>query len=801
MSETRMGVWVCRCRGEISRTVDTSALEAMARNMEHVCAVHTVDALCESTSVAELSEHLRAEKVNRLLFAGCSARSSLKFPEERFGEAMAKAGLDPAFLEVANIREQCAWLHKDAPAQASAKARDELAMAHARLSHAEPSEAPVAIQPRALVVGGGAAGLHASHTLANAGQKVTLVEQNSYLGGRLCQVGILFQSESWPSFCRSECVGPVQARDVVLHRSITAHTQSRVVKIDKQKGNFHAQIEVGAVFVNPDRCTSCGACAAVCPESIASPFEQGLFQRKAIDKEFERAVPDVYTLIPEACTRCGACVEACPADAIDLDAKPTLREEDYGAVFLATGFEQRALDDLPHLGSECTDVIQGLEFERLMDHGMHTPSDGGDCERFVFVLCAGSRATGERMGQGVPYCSKTCCSITVKQADRLLAANALAEVIIVHHGDIRTYERALEGNYAKLQAMGVEFIQAEVEEISQPDGGRVRVKLDVAEGQDPYIEEEEMQDGKLDFEADLVVLASAQTPHAKSHDILDQLGVLKDAHGFPRENQIRLFRPTESMVDRVFAIGSAVGPKVVQQAVEQGLAATARALPVLLAGQKQPGRYISKIARTECGRCGACLSVCPHGAISMLEDGAYSDPAFCQGCGFCAAACPTHAVQITNFNDRQILAQAQVAFHHVQPDAPKILALLCYWCSYSGGDLAGVKGLTAPANFRSIRIRCSSSVNSGLIAELFRMGIDGIVVAGCPEKSCHHAWGNYVADRRIDAMRRLMDQMGIDMERLKFEYIGVPQSQLFVDTITRMDRQLRAMRTTVAPGG
>jgi heterodisulfide reductase subunit A len=247
------------------------------------------------------------------------------------------------------------------------------------------------------------------------------------------------------------------------------------------------------------------------------------------------------------------------------------------------------------------------------------------------------------------------------------------------------------------------------------------------------------------------------------------------------------------MVDRVFAVGAGLGPKVVQQSVEQGRAAAMKALPVLSEGSKQPLMYASRVGQENCIRCRTCMTVCPHGAIKMTDDGAYSDPAFCQGCGFCAAACPTHAAQLLNFSDRQILDQAAVAFNELPAGEPKILALLCYWCSYSGGDLAGVKGMSAPATFRSIRIRCSSSINSGLIMEMFRMGIDGVLIGGCPEGGCHHAWGNYLSERRITLMRSLFDQLGVSSRRLRFEQIGVPQSQLFVDTITQMDTDLRAL--------
>ncbi|MFH2002137.1 MAG: hydrogenase iron-sulfur subunit, partial [Planctomycetota bacterium] len=186
-------------------------------------------------------------------------------------------------------------------------------------------------------------------------------------------------------------------------------------------------------------------------------------------------------------------------------------------------------------------------------------------------------------------------------------------------------------------------------------------------------------------------------------------------------------------------------------------------------------------------------TVCPHGAIRMTEEGAVSDPAFCQACGFCAAACPVPAAELSNFTDQQILEQARVAFHSVPEGEPRILALLCYWCSYSAADFAGVARVETPSNYRTIRIRCSSSVNTGLLMKMFTMGVDGIVVAGCPERSCHHLWGNFVADKRIDLAKALMTQLGLSADRLRFEYIGAPMQAKLVNTLKAMDAKLRTL--------
>ncbi len=286
---------------------------------------------------------------------------------------------------------------------------------------------------------------------------------------------------------------------------------------------------------------------------------------------------------------------------------------------------------------------------------------------------------------------------------------------MVYYRDMRTYERALESLYQKLRISGVEFINGEVTGIeSAKDNGGLVLSVDPIRNEDDEDEAE-----AVNLEADLVVLAAAQTPSRGSNELYRMFGVEVDRHGYPVENQPRLFRPTESLVNRVFVVGASSGPKVVQQASEQGSAAAMRALPSLLSGQVEPLRYASRVNPDRCIKCRTCETVCPHGAIRMTEEGAVSDPAFCQACGFCAAACPVHAAELTNFTDQQILAQARVAFSSLAPDEPRILALLCYWCAYSAADFAGIERTEAPANYRAIRIRCSSSVNTALLMQMF----------------------------------------------------------------------------------
>jgi len=244
-----------------------------------------------------------------------------------------------------------------------------------------------------------------------------------------------------------------------------------------------------------------------------------LSKRKVIDKEFERALPDVYTIIPEACTKCGDCVPVCPTGAIDLEAESRTDEQDFGAVFLATGVDPIDLSRCPEYASSHPNVVTGIEFERLLEQGLERPSDGEEPERVVFVQCAGSRAGPDKQGQGVSYCSRTCCSVTAKQVDRLLASNPVVEPPVVYYRDMRTYERALEALYQNLRNVGVPFVNGEVSAIEGDPNGSLKLSVDPFPGED---DEKEAEPAELD--ANLVVLATAQVPSHGSDELYRMFG-------------------------------------------------------------------------------------------------------------------------------------------------------------------------------------------------------------------------------------------------------------------------------------
>ncbi len=706
----KIGIAICTCGRTLN--LDFDDVERYAEKLADK--VKVFDNLCKNPDLSDF------EGFDGVVFACCSERSSLTFNEDRMHETARKFGI--RFWENANIREQCAWIHdRD---NATNKAKDIIAMAVEKLKLSVNYRQFKPIR-KVLVIGGGVAGISCAKSLTELGVDVTLVEEKPYLGGSACQIPFLWQGEGYPSVCTSECVVPVLNREF-LRSNAKVFTSSRVLDVEKVDGNFRVKIERSPTYVDPERCISCGRCKEVCPVELPNPFDFGMSKRKAIDKDFRMAMPDIYNIV-EGCNRCGECLKVCPTDAINLDAKPEVFEDYYGAIVVATGFDANR-EVLKRYRLDHPRVLTLMEFERAMANNLF----GDIPESVVFVLCQKDE---------VKYCSRLCCPITVKLAMRLAMTRPETEVKVIYKS-LRTYGRAFEAFRRIAESRGVEFVQADLRGVEE-SGDRLVVKT--SEGE---------------FDADYVVLAEPLIPSGAI--VFKKLGMKLDDFGFPLEFQPRVVNPSESYVDRVFLAGTVKGFKDVQESVESGRAVAVKVFEALKGKEM---KYYSVTNTEKCSNCGLCYVVCPHDAIKPTGDYYRIDPDFCKGCGLCYATCPSRAIRLVNLDDEQILRMADVAFRNHK--GPRVLAFLCYWCSYAAGDLMGYYGMKLPP-FRSVRIRCSASLNPDVVAKILAENkADYVLIAGCPPKNCHHIWGNYIEDRRI----KLLKAMGF--ENVRFEYMGV----------------------------
>ena len=121
---------------------------------------------------------------------------------------------------------------------------------------------------------------------------------------------------------------------------------------------------------------------------------------------------------------------------------------------------------------------------------------------------------------------------------------------------------------------------------------------------------------------------------------------------------------------------------------------------------------------------------------------------------------------------------------------PKIVGFLCNWCSYAGADLAGVSRIQYPPNLRVVRVMCSGRVHPTFILEAFRNGADGILVAGCHPGDCHYISGNHKAENRVLMLKKTLEQLGLEPERLRLEWVSASEGDRFAMVIKDMTKEL-----------
>ena len=302
-------------------------------------------------------------------------------------------------VEIANIREQCSWVHKEMPiGTEKAIILGKAAIAKVNLNTPlTPGESPVT--KRALVIGGGIAGIQTALDIADAGFPVDIVETKPTIGGKMAQL-----DKTFPTLDCAACILTPKMVEVAQNENIRIFSYSEVTEVGGFVGNFEVTIKKRARFVKEDICTGCGACTEKCPmKKVPNEFNLGMNNRSAIYIPFAQAVPKVATIDPNYCLKlktgkCGLCSKVCTAGAIDYEAKDEFIKERYGAIVAATGYNPISMDKFDEFAySQSKDVITSLEFERLTNAAGPTagqllrPSDGVHPHTIVFVQCVGSR--------------------------------------------------------------------------------------------------------------------------------------------------------------------------------------------------------------------------------------------------------------------------------------------------------------------------------------------------------------------------------------------------------------------------
>jgi len=552
----RIGVFVCHCGTNIAGFLDVPDIVEYAKTLPDVVLVEDNLFSCSQDTQEQITQVIKEQNLNRIVVAACTPRTH----EPLFQETVLNAGINKYLFEMANIRNQCSWVHSTDREAATQKAKDLVRMAVFKVGLLTPLYDPeIDMNPSALVVGGGLAGMTAARNLANQGYFAHLVEKSDTLGGQAVNLYETWDGED----VQAKLAGLI--REVASDPNINILTNSQVKKVDGFVGNFKTTIDVAGK---------------------------------------EHVI-------------------------------------DHGVAIIATGAQEFKPDK--YLYGKDPRVLTSLELDRkFIDDDLAL----NDIHSAVFIQCVGSRIK-ER-----PYCSKVCCTHSVKNALLLKTLKPEMDVFVLYR-DMRTYGLR-EGLYREARTKGVAFIRFDVDKeltVSQ-DNNTLAVQCFST-----------MFQREIEIKPDLLVLATAVVP-PRDNPVATLFKVPLNDDGFFVEAHVKL-QPIDFATKGVYVCGMAHAPKPVDEAVAQGLGAASRAATFLSKKKVFGNAVVSGIDERLCRGCRICQQACPYQAIDFLEEPIVCrvNPAVCTGCGSCAAVCPTGAASVFHFDDEKVLTMVKTAFN------------------------------------------------------------------------------------------------------------------------------------------
>ncbi len=544
----RVGVFVCCCGTNIAGFVDVPAVVEFAKTLPNVAYAEQNLFSCSQDTQGQISQIIKDHRLNRVVVSACTPKTH----EALFQETLINGGLNKYLFEMANIRNQCSWVHKDNMETATAKAKDLVRMAVAKVALYEPLEEPrMEINQAALVIGGGVAGMAAARTLAQQGYRTHLVEKGSKLGGQARYVKETWQGEPVEPFLQN-LVDEVQSDEL-----IDLYLDASIEQVDGFIGNFKTTVHNGG---DP------------------AVLEHGVTLIAAGAAEFK---PENFL---------------------------------YGR------------DSRVITGQELKHRLEDLEFIQT-------------CQTAVFVQCVGSR-NAER-----PWCSKVCCTQSIKSALDLKSINPDMTIYILYR-DLRAYGLR-EDLYRHARDQGIKFIRYNNDHGIAVNAGENGLDINF---RDRVLRRD------MAIQSELLVLASAIVPQ-KNNPLAQLYKVPQNADGFFAEAHVKL-RPNDFATDGVFVCGLAHAPKPIDESIAQAQAAAARAVTVLSALEISVSGTVAQIDPVLCSQCGVCISVCPYSAPKFNDNTGKAEiqSTLCKGCGLCTASCRSGAIHLKGFDTGQIMA-------------------------------------------------------------------------------------------------------------------------------------------------
>ena len=557
--EPRIGVFVCHCGANIGSVVDVPAAVEYSLTLPNVVYAQEQLFSCATNSAKEITDLAKEKGLNRVVIAACSPRTL----EPLFQDTLREAGLNQYYLDMANIREQCSWVHSKQKEDATKKAFDIIRASIARASRLEPlQEFDLPVNKAALIVGGGIAGMTSALSIAKQGHEVHIVEKNKDLGGMARRLHTILEGLDVQTYVED------LVREVYRHPLIHVAHEATIKEVNGYIGNFTTVIET----------------------------------------------------------------------------EGRIKEIKHGASVLAIGAEEYKPTE--YLYGQNENVFTHMQVGEEIAKGNEAIINA---ETLVMIQCVGSRCEERN------YCSRVCCSHSIKNALKLKKLNPDMRIYILFR-DMRTYGFR-EDFYREAADQGVMFIRYTPEDPPQVEAtqaeGKDVIRVTIP---DPILGQ------RLELDADVLSLAAAVIPSEATLELASMFKVALSPDQFFKEAHVKL-RPVEFATDGVFLCGTAHYPKHIPETINQAYGAAGRALTLLSKDTVVTSGTVAKIDPESCVGCLTCLPLCPYEAISYnaRQRICQVNPILCKGCGNCAAACPSHSAKLRGYKPEQLLVQIEAA--------------------------------------------------------------------------------------------------------------------------------------------